>query len=392
MITMTFNTDLRFMQLPIYLDYAATTPVDAKVAEKMIECLTSDTQFGNPASVHSLGQRAKVAIDQAREEVAQLIHAHPNEIIWTSGATEANNLALKGAASLYKGKGKHIITLKTEHPSVLDCCQYLEKQGFLVTYLSPENNGLLDIAKLEAALRPDTILVSIMHINNEIGVIQDMQKIAEITSKNNILLHVDAAQSAGKIAIDLQKTPIDFLSFCAHKMYGPKGIGALYIRRMPRRRVATQIHGGGQEQGMRSGTLATHQIVGMGAACALMQSNMLEEAKRLSTLRHYFLEKLTQIPQARVNGDIIHSFPGIINICFPGFPADILMKKLSDLAISAGSACSSKGIEPSYVLRAIGLNENDASSSVRFSLGRFTTHENIDFVFSRLQTVLLKTS
>ncbi|MBV8801751.1 MAG: aminotransferase class V-fold PLP-dependent enzyme [Gammaproteobacteria bacterium] len=373
---------------PIYLDYAATTPIDPKVAEKMIECLISDSQFGNPSSAHILGQNAKQAVDQAREEVAHLIHAHPNEIIWTSGATEANNLALKGAASLYQGKGKHIITLKTEHPSILDCCQYLEKQGFSVTYLTPEKNGLLDIAKLENAIRPDTILISVMHVNNEIGVIQDIQKIAEITYKNDILFHVDAAQSAGKIPIDMQKTPIDLLSFCAHKMYGPKGIGALYLRRMPRRRVAAQIHGGGQEQGIRSGTLATHQIVGMGTACALMQSKIIEEAKQLSGIRQLFLEKLNKIQHVRVNGDILHSYPGIINICFPNFSADNLMKKMPNLAISAGSACSSKGTEPSYVLRAIGLNEKEASSSLRFSFGRFTTIEDIDLVFSMLESAL----
>jgi cysteine desulfurase len=372
------------MKLPIYLDYAATTPVDPRVAEKMIQCLTADNQFGNAGSIHMLGQDAKRAIDQAREEVAHLIRAHANEIIWTSGATEANNLALKGAVSLYQAKGKHIITLKTEHPSILDCCQHLEKQGFFVTYLTPEPNGVLDLAKFESAFRDDTILVSIMHINNEIGIIQDIQKIAEMTAERGVLLHVDAAQSAGKIAIDLQKIPIDLMSFCAHKVYGPKGIGGLYVRRMPRVRVAAQMHGGGQEQGMRSGTLPTHQIVGLGATFALAQVSMEEELKQLTTLRNYFWQKISQIPRVKVNGEFTHSFPGILNICFPGHKAEDLIQALPDLAISAGSACSSKGTEPSYVLRALGLNTADAASSLRFSFGRFTTFEEVDLAVQKV--------
>jgi cysteine desulfurase len=376
------------MNLPIYLDYAATTPVDRRVAEKMIECLIADNQFGNPASNHHLGQRAKQAVDQAREAVAHLIHADPHEIIWTSGATESNNLALKGASSLYQGKGKHIVTVKTEHPSVLDSCQYLEKQGFLLTYLTPEKNGLLDVDKLGAVLRDDTILVSIMHVNNEIGIIQDIQKIAEITAARGILFHVDAAQSAGKMFIDLQKTPIDLMSFCAHKMYGPKGVGVLYVRRIPRRRVAAQIHGGGQEQGMRSGTLPTHQIVGMGMAAALAESDMIQEEKRLSILRNYFWEKLCALRNVKLNGDLQHSFPGIINICFPDFPAEKMIRELPDLAMSVGSACSSKGIEPSYVLRAIGLNAADAACSLRFSFGRFTTLDEIDFTLNKIAALM----
>jgi cysteine desulfurase len=375
------------MKRPIYLDYAATTPVDPRVAEKMIQCLTADNQFGNAGSTHILGQDAKHAIDQARQEVAHLISAHPNEIIWTSGATEANNLALKGAACLYQAKGKHIITLKTEHPSILDCCQHLEKQGFCVTYLAPEVNGVLDLAALEAALRHDTVLVSIMHVNNEIGVIQDIKKIADMTASRGILLHVDAAQSAGKVPIDLQKMPIDLMSFCAHKMYGPKGVGALYVRRMPRIRVAAQIHGGGQEQGMRSGTLPTHQIVGMGAAFALAQMNMTQELKQVSALRDRFWQKLSHLPGVKINGDLLHSFPGILNVCFPGHKADHFIKALPDLAISAGSACASKGTGPSYVLRALGLSTADAICSLRFSFGRFTIQEEVDAAAQKINDV-----
>lgn len=376
------------MKLPIYLDYAATTPIDPRVAERMVACLTSDSQFGNSASTHILGQDAKRAIDQAREEVAHLLHAHPSEIVWTSGATEANNLALKGAASLYQAKGKHIVTMKTEHPSILDCCQHLEKQGYFVTYLTPEANGLLDLAKLEAALRCDTILVSIMHVNNETGVIQDIHKIAELTASRGILFHVDAAQSAGKLHIDLQKTPIDLLSFCAHKLYGPKGIGALYVRRMPRVRVAAQMHGGGQEQGMRSGTLPTHQIVGMGAASALAEAEMVQDLKRLEDLRNRFLQRIKPLSSVRLNVDSALVFPGILNICFPEHKADQLMKLLPNIAVSAGSACSSKGTEPSYVLRALGLSAHDAACSLRFSFGRFTTPEEVDRASKSLLEVL----
>jgi cysteine desulfurase len=376
------------MKLPIYLDYAATTPVDPRVAEKMIQCLTADGQFGNAGSTHQFGSDAKQLIEQAREEIGHLILAHPNEIIWTSGATEANNLALKGAASLYQAKGKHIITVKTEHPSVLDCCQHLEKQGFYVTYLTPEKTGVLDLEKLESALRPDTFLISIMHVNNEIGVIQDIKKIAEMTASRGILLHVDAAQSAGKIPIDLQKTPIDLMSFSAHKLYGPKGIGALYVRRMPRVRVAAQMHGGGQEQGMRSGTLATHQIVGMGAAFALAQIHMTEELARLSSLRDRFLAKMSQLSHIKVNNDLAHSFPGILNICFLGQKAENLLKLLPELAISTGSACLSKGIEPSYVLRALGLSHAEAAGSLRFSFGRFTTEEEVNLASQKICDLL----
>lgn len=373
------------MKLPIYLDYAATTPVDPRVVGHMLHYLTPTGHFGNPASPHTYGHAAKQAADHARAQVAELINADPAEIIWTSGATEANNLALKGVASLYQQKGKHIVTMKTEHPSVLDCCQQLEKQGFTVTYLAPEPNGLLDLNKFTQALRPDTILASIMHINNELGVIQDIEAIAKITSTRGILFHVDAAQSAGKIPLDLNRTPIDLVSLCAHKIYGPKGIGALYLRRKPRVRVAPLIHGGGQEQGMRSGTLPLHQIVAMGEAFALAQQLMKTEHTFLSQLRDRFLQGLDRIT-ILIHGDLARSYPGIVNFSFPGIPAKTLMKMLPELAFSVGSACHSKGVEASYVLRALGLTEEQAQCAMRFSFGRFTTIEEIDFVVERLMS------
>lgn len=376
------------IKLPIYLDYTATTPVDPRVVAKMLNYLTADSHYGNPASLHAYGQAAKQAVDKARSQVAELIHAEPTEIIWTSGATEANNLALKGAAALYQRKGKHIVTLKTEHPSVLDCCQELEKQGFSVTYLVPEPNGLLDLNKLTAALHKDTILVSIMHINNEIGVMQDINAIAELVSSRGILFHVDAAQSAGKIPLNVQQIPIDLLSMCAHKMYGPKGIGALYVRRKPRVRVAPLIHGGGQELGMRSGTLATHQIVGMGEAFALAQAEMQTDYSKLSDLRQKFWQSISTFPKVMINGDLTNSFPGILNICFPNMLAKTLLAALPEIAFSAGSACHAKGIEPSPVLRALGLSEALAQCSVRFSFGRFTSMEEIDFAIKRLTEIL----
>lgn len=373
------------MKLPIYLDYAATTPVDPRVAAKMSQFLSAG--FGNPSSSHPYGQTAKNAVDEARQQVAHLIHAEPSEIIWTSGATEANNLALKGAAELYKSKGKHIITMKTEHPSVLDCCQQLEKDGFFVTYLSPENNGLLDLEKFRAAIRDDTILVSIMHVNNETGVIQDIASIANITSTRGILFHVDAAQSAGKIPIHLNELPIDLMSFCAHKVYGPKGIGALYLRRKPRVRVAAQIHGGGHESGMRSGTLPTHQIVGMGEAFAIAKNEMLADYEKTQVLSDLFLKGLQDLTVMSINGDRMHALPNILNLRFDGIKSESLMAALPNLAISAGSACHSKGEEPSYVLRALGQSKEEAASAVRFSFGRFTTLEEINSAIAEIQVV-----
>lgn len=376
------------MRLPIYLDYAATTPVDPRVVEKMRRYLTVDGDYGNPASTHSFGQAAKQAVDEARAQVAELIQAEPSEIIWTSGATEANNLALKGVAALYHRKGNHIVTLKTEHPSVLDCCQQLEKQGFSVTYLTPEQNGLLDLAKLSEALREDTILVSIMHVNNETGVIQDIHKIAQITSLRGILFHVDAAQSAGKIPINVKQTPIDLLSLCAHKIYGPKGMGALYLRRKPRVRVAPLIHGGGQEQGMRSGTLPVHQIAGMGEALAIAQQEMFAEQKKLSEFRDRFLNGIHSDRKIIINGDLKHSYPGILNFSFTDIDANTLMSALPEIAFSVGSACHAKETEPSYVLRSLGLTYAQAKRAVRFSFGRFTTNQQIDFIIERLNQFL----
>jgi cysteine desulfurase len=373
------------MKTPIYLDYAATTPVDPRVAEKMMYYLTLAGHFGNPASLsHAFGRTAKQAVDEAREHVANLISAEPSEIIWTSGATEANNLALKGAAELYRRHGKHIVTMKTEHKSVLDSCQQLEKAGYEVTYLSPETNGMLDLEKFKAALRNDTILVSIMHVNNETGVIQDIHAIATITAARGILLHVDAAQSVGKLAIDLSQTPVDLLACCAHKVYGPKGVGVLYVRRKPRVRVAAQIHGGGQEQGMRSGTLPTHQIVGMGEACRIAKQEMTADHKKLAALREHFWQQLSAIPGVVLNSDGADCYPGIMNVYFPQMKAEQLMQALPELAISAGSACLAKGIEPSYVLRALGFSAEHAHHSVRFSMGRFTTAHEIDLAIQAI--------
>lgn len=372
---------------PIYLDYAATTPVDQRVADKMLCYLTIKGDFANPASNHLYGKTAKNAVEIARQQVAALIQAEPTEIIWTSGATESNNLALKGAAHLYQRKGKHIITLKTEHKSVLDCCQELEKQGFSVTYLSPEANGLLNLDVLRHAFRADTILVSIMHVNNETGVIQDIQSIADITSGLGILFHVDAAQSAGKIPLNVKEMPIDLISFSAHKVYGPKGIGALYLRKKPRVRVEAQIHGGGQESGMRSGTLPTHQIVGMGEAFHLAQSSMQDDLKKIQALRARFLANLSSIPFF-MNGDLEQTYPGILNVRFPGKKAESLLQLLPELIISTSSACFAKGIEPSYVLRAMGLTESEAHSAVRFSFGRMTTMQEIDLAARRVVTSL----
>lgn len=362
------------MAQSVYLDYAATTPIDPRVCSKMMECLA---HFGNASSSHWAGKVAKQLIDTARMQVAELIGAEDSEIIWTSGATEANNLALKGAASLYKNKGRHIITIKTEHPSVLETCQALEKQGFSVTYLTPEPNGMIDLEKLRLALRPETMLVSIMHVNNELGVIQPIESIAEITAKQGILFHVDAAQSAGKIPLTLRNIPIDLLSLSAHKVYGPKGIGALYVRRKPRVRVAPLFHGGGHEQGMRSGTLPTHQIVGMGEAFSIANNEMPQESQSIRLLREQFLQKLSEITVV-VNGNSEKSYPGILNIRFPGIKAKELLESCPELALSVGSACLTKGIEPSYVLRALGQTVEQAHGGLRVSFGRFTTLTDIE--------------
>lgn len=363
---------------PIYLDYAATTPIDIRVIQKMQDCLGQEGVFGNPASLHVYGQVARAAVEEAREQVAALIHADPSEVIWTSGATEANNLALKGAAYLYQRKGKHIITMKTEHKAVLDVCQHLEKEGHQITYLTPEANGAVDLDRLKAALRDDTVLVSIMQVNNETGFVQDLEAISEITSANGTLLHVDAAQSPGKIDIDMGRVAVDLLSLSAHKVYGPKGIGALYLRKKPRVRVLPLIHGGGHEQGMRSGTLATHQIVGMGTAFQLAREEGEADRQRLTQLRQQFLTGLQSIKNLRLNTDLDRSVPAILNLRFDGMLAEAILKKLPTIATSTASACQGKGTEGSYVLRAMGLSENEAKSSVRFSFGRFTTSQEIE--------------
>jgi cysteine desulfurase len=370
------------MKLPIYLDYAASTPVDPRVAELMMSYLTL---AGNPASsTHAFGKAAKDAVGIAREQIAALLHAHPEEIIWTSGATESINLAIKGIAQLYQRKGRHIVTMKTEHKAVLDTCQQLEKEGYSVTYLSPEPNGLLDAEKFKAALREDTILAAIMHVNNETGVIQNIHQLANITAERGVLLHVDAAQSNGKLALDVTQLPVDLISLSAHKIYGPKGVGALYLRRKPRVRVAAQIHGGGQQQGMRSGTLPTHQIVGMGEAFHLAGLEMADDYKKSSLLRTLLLEKISTLENLSINGDLDHTYPGILNMSFAGIKADQLIKNLPDLAIAVGSACLSGSVEPSYVLRAMGLFTEQAETAIRLSYGRFTTIEEIDFAADKI--------
>lgn len=369
------------MKLPIYLDYSATTPVDQRVADKMMKFLTLDGTFGNPASrSHRFGWQAEEAVDIARNQIADLIGADPREIVFTSGATESDNLAIKGAANFYQKKGKHIITCKTEHKAVLDTCRQLEREGFEVTYLSPMRNGLLDLAEFEAALRDDTILVSIMHVNNEIGIIQDIEKIGELCRSRKIIFHVDATQSVGKLPIDLTKLKVDLMSFSSHKLYGPKGIGGLYVRRKPRVRIEAQMHGGGHERGMRSGTLPVHQIVGMGEAYHIAKAEMPTEIPRLRALRDRLWKGLQPIEEVYLNGDLEHGAPNILNVSFAFVEGESLMMALKDLAVSSGSACTSASLEPSYVLRALGLNDELAHSSIRFSLGRFTTEEEIDYV------------
>jgi len=374
------------MKLPIYFDYSATTPVDKRVAEKMMQYMTTDGHFGNPASrSHKFGWQAEEAVDIARNQIAELINADPREIVFTSGATESDNLAIKGAANFYHKRGKHIITCKTEHKAVLDPCRELERQGFEVTYLDPEDNGLIDLTKLEAAMREDTVLVSIMHVNNEIGVIQDISEIGEMCRARKIIFHVDAAQSAGKILLDMQSMKVDLLSISAHKMYGPKGIGALYVRRKPRIRLEAQMHGGGHERGMRSGTLATHQIVGMGEACRLASEEMSQDLEHVTAMRDRLWNGLNTMEQVFINGDADKRYPGNLNVSFNFVEGESLIMALKDLAVSSGSACTSASLEPSYVLRALGLNDEMAHSSIRFSFGRFTTTEEIDHAINIIQ-------
>jgi cysteine desulfurase len=374
------------MKLPIYFDYSATTPVDKRVAEKMMQYMTTDGHFGNPASrSHKFGWQAEEAVDVARNQIAELVNADPREIVFTSGATESNNLAIKGAANFYNKKGKHIITCKTEHKAVLDTCRELERQGFEVTYLDPEDNGLIDLNKLNDAIRDDTVLVSIMHINNEIGVIQDIAEIGEMCRSRKIIFHVDAAQSVGKIHIDLQALKVDLLSISAHKMYGPKGIGALYVRRKPRIRLEAQTHGGGHERGMRSGTLATHQIVGMGEACRLAKAEIDQDIAHVTKMRDRLWAGVNEMEQVFVNGDFDKRYPGNLNVSFNFVEGESLIMALKDLAVSSGSACTSASLEPSYVLRALGLNDEMAHSSIRFSFGRFTTTEEIDYAIELIK-------
>jgi len=373
------------MKTPIYFDYSATSPVDTRVAKKMCDCLTVEGNFGNPASrSHEYGWDAERMVEQARKHVADLMNANPKEIVFTSGATESDNLAIKGVAQFYKKKGKHIITCKTEHKAVLDTCRQLEREGFEVTYLAPQANGLLDLQLLKDTIRDDTVLVSIMHVNNEIGVIQDIEAIGEITRERKVLLHVDAAQSAGKVPIDVEKIKVDLMSFSAHKIYGPKGIGALYVRRKPRVRLEAQMHGGGHERGMRSGTLATHQIVGMGEAFRLAKEEMAADNERIRMLRDRLLEGLKDIEEIYINGDMEHRIPHNLNISFNFIEGESLIMALKDLAVSSGSACTSASLEPSYVLRALGRNDELAHSSIRFSMGRFTNEEEIDFAIRQI--------
>ena len=374
---------------PIYLDYSATTPVDPRVADKMIPYLRE--QFGNPASrSHPYGWEAEKAVEDARRHVAALVNADPREIIWTSGATESNNLALKGAAHFYQKKGKHLITVQTEHKAVLDTVRELERQGFEATYLAPQPNGLITIEQLAAAIRPDTILVSVMFVNNEIGVIQPIEAIGELCRAKGILFHCDAAQATGKVEIDLQKLKVDLMTFTAHKTYGPKGIGALYVRRRPRVRLEAQMHGGGHEQGMRSGTLPTHQIVGMGEAFRLAKEEMATEVPRIQALHDRLLNGLMEIEEVYVNGDRAHRVPHNLNVSFNFVEGESLMMALKGLAVSSGSACTSASLEPSFVLRALGRSDELAHSSIRFTIGRFTTEEEIDFTIALFKEKVAK--
>lgn len=379
------------MQKPIYFDYLATTPVDPRVVEKMVHCLSIEGNFGNPASrSHFYGWKAEEAVEHGRRQVADLINADPREIVWTSGATESDNLAIKGVAHFYVKKGKHLVTSKIEHKAVLDTCRQLEREGYEVTYLDPDPKGLISPEAVAGALRDDTILVSIMHANNEIGTVNDIAGIGEVTRNAGVLFHVDAAQSAGKIEIDMEKMKVDLLSMSGHKMYGPKGIGALYVRRKPRVRLEAQMHGGGHERGMRSGTLPTHQIVGMGEAAQLAREGMAEEAVKLQALRQRFWDGISDIEEVHLNGDDEHRLPGALNVSIAFVEGESLIMSLKDLAVSSGSACTSASLEPSYVLRALGLNDELAHSSLRFSFGRFTTEADVDTAVAQLRTAVEK--
>ncbi len=379
------------MRAPIYLDYSATTPVDPRVMDAMMKCLTLEGNFGNPASrSHVFGWKAEEAIEEARQHVADLLHCDPREVVWTSGATESDNLALKGVAHFYQGKGKHIITSKIEHKAVLDSCRQLEREGFEVTYLEPDEKGLIHPEDVASAIREDTILVSLMHVNNEIGVINDIAAIGEITREKKVLFHVDAAQSVGKVEINLENMKVDLMSITAHKVYGPKGVGALYVRRKPRVRLEAQMHGGGHERGMRSGTLPTHQIVGMGEAYRIAKLEMQADAERSLALRQRFLKGLEGMEEVYINGDIDQRVSSNLNVSFNFVEGESLIMALKDLAVSSGSACTSASLEPSYVLRAIGLNDELAHSSLRFSIGRFTTEEDVDFAVEKVREAVTK--
>lgn len=380
---------LKAPHFPIYMDYSATTPVDPRVADKMIPFLRA--HFGNPASrSHMYGWDAEAAVEEARAHVAALVNADQREIIWTSGATESNNLALKGAAQFYKAKGKHIITVKTEHKAVLDTVRELERQGFEATYLQPQDNGLITIEQLQEAIRPDTILVSVMWVNNEIGVIQPIAEIGELCRSKGIIFHSDAAQATGKVEIDLEKTKVDLVSFSAHKSYGPKGVGALYIRRKPRVRLEAQMHGGGHERGLRSGTLPTHQIAGMGEAFRIAKEEMASELSHIRAMRDRLAKGLQEIEETYVNGDMEHRVPHNLNVSFNYVEGESLIMAIKEIAVSSGSACTSASLEPSYVLRALGRSDELAHSSIRFTIGRFTTEEDIDFTINLLKTKVAK--
>ena len=379
------------MKTPIYFDYAATTPVDPRVAQKMSECLLAEGKFGNPASrSHKFGWEAEEAVEIARRQVADLVNCDPREIVWTSGATESDNLAIKGVAHFYRSKGQHIITSKIEHKAVLDTCRQLEREGFEVSYLEPGEDGLISPESVEKAIREDTTIVSIMHVNNEIGVVNDVAAIGEITRARKVYFHVDAAQSAGKMDIDLEELKVDLVSFSAHKIYGPKGVGALYVRRKPRVRLEAQIHGGGHERGMRSGTLATHQLVGMGEAFRIAREEMHAESERIMALRQRLWDGLKNMEEVYLSGDMNHRIPGIINMSFNYVEGESLIMSLPDLAVSSGSACTSASLEPSYVLRALGMNDELAHSSLRFSIGRFTTEEDVDQAIASVRTAVEK--
>ena len=376
---------------PIYLDYLSTTPVDPRVADAMSECLSMEGTFGNPASrSHVFGWKAEEAVENARAQIADLINADPREIVWTSGATESDNLAIKGAAHFYRKKGQHIITSKIEHKAVLDTCRQLEREGFEVTYLEPNEAGLTTPESVQAAIRPDTVVVSVMHANNEIGVVNDIAGIGEVCRAAGVIYHVDAAQSTGKVPLDMELMKVDLLSMSAHKMYGPKGVGALYVRRKPRVRLEAQMHGGGHERGMRSGTLATHQAVGFGEAARIAKEEMGDETQRLIGLRARFWDGLKDMQEVHINGDVDRRLPGALNVSFAFVEGESLLMSLKDLALSSGSACTSASLEPSYVLRALGLNDELAHSSLRFSFGRFTSEADIDHAITQVRRAVEK--